>query len=1118
MYIKNLSVIFVFILTACGGGGGGGGDTNPVGGGPTTPPAPTVSLSSSVSSVEVNIEFNLTWSSTNATSCSASGDWSDAIGTSGTKAITETSAGTKTYTITCTGAGGSASDSVSVTVTNPPPEPTATISSSASTVEVDESFTLTWSSTDATSCSASGDWSDAIETSGTKVITETDSTTKTYTITCTGAGGSATASVSVTINQKPSSTSFSGYAIDGYVSGANIFIDQNFNFKQDDDELTAVTATDGSFTIETNDETVANCLKKRPIVADVPVGAYDSTAGGVTKAYQMILPSLEDAGTNTIVISPFTSLFAEAIITAKKNLTEDLTVAEGCQSKGDAVANNISERINELKTSIQNSFGITYDELLSDFIASPGTDVNESAARNIAKLLPPLKIIDNEVSEYLTQIFNKEIRANVSLSEESLAIIFNGTYFEELPLEFYSVYRTEPNSEGWYREEYIEANGARVTDSGILKREHCSETDTTLCDIREFTLKNIANASTTYTTNSTFVKNTTIDFNDLGITEGSLAVQTSKSSAWRDNSTNWNVSGNRNRECQKQENIQFQNPVTSTLSTNFHYNIYSQAFEKADCSDDGDVRHYYTPKLNAATFFTDGTNTSLQANFYIFDILRSGVSSNLPYDFVDSSVNINPELVVKDIASLPRFFKDLDVIRALFRGDDYILFEYHKESKVEAYFEAGTNPSNDMYWFQPHEGGNNLRIYGQDARTEFFNVLRANSLLPQDFYGVSVPQNTTVLGRIDNSYIEITDYSGSSEINIPITPTYNYTTKILDYSLVGSLDLENIQDFIENGINGNPVNAKIWFNPDGSINSTVPVKLSLFQGNDTTVDSGEGYFTITFDLEVTSSADGNRVNGLISDKNYVASQVWSLPVNNKITVTYTEDSTSISEEITNSDFDDITLSDSYTGTSDSNRTDELDNFIKHPSNLNIMLLNLINNVSAYTSDIKSFFSDGGTYTFELDLISGGHTLISFDRNFVEKITGTFMTKSSPEYPISVNDLNIKEGQTKNICFTRPSQGDTTATTLNLSFTQRERPGKGGFANDYTLSSNEVVFNNGDTSACVEFNAIVDSHFDWAHDIYLDISSPSNGQGLSRSRMKITIEDYYFPNRVDWRRR
>ena len=50
-----------------------------------------------------------------------------------------------------------------------------------------------------------------------------------------------------------SSTALYGYAIDGYISGANIFVDQNFNFTQDDNEFTAVTDTDGSFVIETND-------------------------------------------------------------------------------------------------------------------------------------------------------------------------------------------------------------------------------------------------------------------------------------------------------------------------------------------------------------------------------------------------------------------------------------------------------------------------------------------------------------------------------------------------------------------------------------------------------------------------------------------------------------------------------------------------------------------------------------------------------------------------------------------------------------------------------------------------------------------------------------------------
>ena len=225
-----------------------------------------------------------------------------------------------------------------------------------------------------------------------------------FIVSCGGSYEAPPPVVSSPPTPETSSTALYGYAIDGYISGANIFVDQNFNFTQDDNEFTAVTDTDGSFVIETNDEDILACLQKRPIVADVPVGAEDSTLGTVTEAYQMILPSIEDAGIDTIVISPFTSLFAEAIITAKNNsnLTEDLTVEQGCQSEGDAVASLVTARIDELKNSIETNFGITYAELLSDFIADETNDnVTEEVAQNIAGLLPHLQIIDNQISQDL---------------------------------------------------------------------------------------------------------------------------------------------------------------------------------------------------------------------------------------------------------------------------------------------------------------------------------------------------------------------------------------------------------------------------------------------------------------------------------------------------------------------------------------------------------------------------------------------------------------------------------------------------------------------------------------------------------------------------------------------
>ena len=50
----------------------------------------------------------------------------------------------------------------------------------------------------------------------------------------------------------------------------------------------------------------------------------------------------------------------------------------------------------------------------------------------------------------------------------------------------------------------------------------------------------------------------------------------------------------------------------------------------------------------------DGSGTGIGAQYYIFDILRSGISSNLPYDFIDNSVNINPELIVQDVAQFTK--------------------------------------------------------------------------------------------------------------------------------------------------------------------------------------------------------------------------------------------------------------------------------------------------------------------------------------------------------------------------------------------------------------------------------------------------------------------------------
>ena len=108
---KLLSVIFsILFIASCGGGGGGGGDTAPTP--PTVTPAPIVNLSADPSSVLLNNSSTLTWSSSNATSCSA--DWTSSTAASGTQSVTISTTGNTTFSITCSGTGGSGSASVTV--------------------------------------------------------------------------------------------------------------------------------------------------------------------------------------------------------------------------------------------------------------------------------------------------------------------------------------------------------------------------------------------------------------------------------------------------------------------------------------------------------------------------------------------------------------------------------------------------------------------------------------------------------------------------------------------------------------------------------------------------------------------------------------------------------------------------------------------------------------------------------------------------------------------------------------------------------------------------------------------------------------------------------------------
>jgi len=192
-------------------------DGTPETGGPA---APTVSLSASATTINSGETAGLSWSSTNATSCTASGGWSGSQPTSGSLQTAALASDT-TFTLSCTGDGGTAEDSVTVSVTPlQTPAPVVTLTATPSSVQLNGSAVLSWSSTDATACNASGGWSGSKATTGSQTVGPLTATTS-YSIECSGDGGMDGDTVTVTVSGGGGGSS----AVSGFVDSSLIDVD-----------------------------------------------------------------------------------------------------------------------------------------------------------------------------------------------------------------------------------------------------------------------------------------------------------------------------------------------------------------------------------------------------------------------------------------------------------------------------------------------------------------------------------------------------------------------------------------------------------------------------------------------------------------------------------------------------------------------------------------------------------------------------------------------------------------------------------------------------------------------------------------------------------------------------
>jgi len=152
---------------------------------------PTLSLAAAT--IPLGGSDTISWSSIHAASCTASGSWSGAQAPTGSAVLQPTVAGAATYTLTCfDSAGVFAANSIVLTTTSGA-VPAVTLTAAAPSLHVGQSTTLSWSSTGATSCLASGSWSGTLAASGTQTITATVLGPETFNLACSGLGGTSVA-------------------------------------------------------------------------------------------------------------------------------------------------------------------------------------------------------------------------------------------------------------------------------------------------------------------------------------------------------------------------------------------------------------------------------------------------------------------------------------------------------------------------------------------------------------------------------------------------------------------------------------------------------------------------------------------------------------------------------------------------------------------------------------------------------------------------------------------------------------------------------------------------------------------------------------------------------------
>ena len=844
--------------------------------------------------------------------------------------------GSDSFTYTLTQGEKSTTANVTLTIEAVNDAPSIDI---ASTIQVEENQTYVTTvsvsdvDNDDLTLTLGGTDEDSFNLSATNVLTFKEApdyeTKNSYSVTLSLTDGFETVTKDLTIIITDANYVFTGKVIDGYIDGAEIFIDQNFNFIKDDGEFYASSSSDGSFNIDISEESLAACLSNRPIIADVPVGAIDASLGEVSKAYQMILPSIKDSvdANAAIYITPFTSLLGDAVIQGvnASNIVDEINVSEGCSEASNEIAINISNELQQITNSIESSLNISFADLLIDFIQDNSSSIiTEASAQKIAAFFPYFKELSDEFDSELTNIHGETINTNVIIEQDAINSILSSDDIEEMPLSFNAIYETDANELGWFIREKIVANGAKVNLNGQIKHHTCfTNSENCITDLRN--LDALRNASKRYRRTSSFINNSydPESYNYVLEIEDEQRI-------------NYDIDGNpRDRTCIYQ-NWLYLTPVNTAenFTTNDRYNTGA-----ADGGNNIDDCVSVLENKDEALFVALVDSYDDGISFEEIDIrientkyINSTFFENKVTNIYQNRNTLDLDPLIQEIAAVPRTFKDIESLRSKLTesSTDRIQIYWTKRDENGNLLESARidikyNASNDYFEYGTFENSSTGTEYtivssaqGQQATSGIVNRLYSNSNIfnTSDYlifapiftsgFIFSAEENQTSIGTVTASDVDggdITFTITGSELEITsegvltFISAPDYETKSSYSATVSASDGTNTttQDITVNVINVNegvPVfTSGAVFNVPENQNAIGTVTATDEEGDNVT-------FTVSGD-ELSITSDG--VLTFVSSPDYETKSTYTATVtasnsNNSSTQDISVNVTNIVEE------------------------------------------------------------------------------------------------------------------------------------------------------------------------------------------------------------------------------